>query len=259
MWQFKRDELNVVTNPDVTTDNSTSFKYKSSLLGESTADGASRKFKDVKAVVPLRYVCGFSRSFELPLINSKIHIALNWSKSCIMFNIAGVTVFNIKTTKLYVHYMFTLQTRGSVNLKKQVDQGFKRSIFWNEYKSKIETKTADNNNVTRFPLDASFQAVNRLFVLAFDSTALDNGIDGPNRVQRNSHRKHFLPRIDITNYNVLIDGRNFYDQPISDQIRKYDEIRKITTGKGDDYTTGYLLDYKYFKVHYRLTAVDLSN
>ena len=71
-------------------------------------------------------------------------------------------------------------------------------------------------------------------------------------------RKYFLPRVYTTNYNVLIDGRNFYDQPINDQIKKYDEIRKISTGKGDGYTTGCLLDYQYFKDHYQLIAVDLS-
>ena len=70
--------------------------------------------------------------------------------------------------------------------------------------------------------------------------------------------KYFLPRASITNYNVLIDNRNFYDQPINDQIKKYDEIRKIPTGKGDDYTTSCLLDYQYFKDHYQLIAVDLS-
>ena len=59
LWQFTRDELNIATNPDVTTDNSTSFKYKCSLLGESTADGANRKFKDVKIVVPLKYLSNF--------------------------------------------------------------------------------------------------------------------------------------------------------------------------------------------------------
>ena len=64
--------------------------------------------------------------------------------------------------------------------------------------------------------------------------------------------------MNITNYNVLIDGRSFYDQPISDQIRKYDEIRNIATGKGVDYTTVRLLDYQYFKDHYQLIAVDLS-
>ena len=79
-----------------------------------------------------------------------------------------------------------------------------------------------------------------------------------NRVQGDSHRKYFLPRVDKSNYNVLIDDRNFYDQSINDQIKRYDEIRKIATGKGDDYTTGCLLDYQYFKDHYQLIAVDLS-
>ena len=103
------------------------------------------------------------------------------------------------------------------------------------------------------PLDSSCQGVSRLFVLA-----LDNTNNGANRVERNSHRKYFLPRVNITKYNVLIDGRNFYDQPISDQVRKYDELRKVTTGKGDDSTTECLLDYQYFKDHYQLIAVDLS-
>ena len=92
-----------------------------------------------------------------------------------------------------------------------------------------------------------------MFVLAFNNTE-----NGNNQVERDSHRKYFLPRISITNYNVLTDGRNFYEQPINDQIKKYDEIRKIATGKGDDFTTGCLLDYQYFKDHYELIAVDLS-
>ena len=70
-------------------------------------------------------------------------------------------------------------------------------------------------------------------------------------------RKYFLPR-EIKNHNVLIDGRNFYDQPINDLIKQYDEVRKVSTGYGDDCTTGCLLDYAYFKDNYRLIAVDLS-
>ena len=67
----------------------------------------------------------------------------------------------------------------------------------------------------------------------------------------------FFPRVNITNHNALIDGRNFYDQQIYDQIKKYDEIRQIATGQGDDYTTDCLLDYQHFKDHYQLNAVDL--
>ena len=101
-----------------------------------------------------------------------------------------------------------------------------------------------------------------MFVLAFNNTTVNvpnNPINNTNnRVLRNSHTKYFLPRVNITNYNVLIDGRNFYDQPINDIIKQYDEIRKIATGQGDDYTTGCLLDYQYFKDHYNLIAIDLS-
>ena len=104
--------------------------------------------------------------------------------------------------------------------------------------------------------------VNRLSVLAFNNTTRDVANypinNTSNRVQRDSHRKYFLPRVDVTNYNVLIDGRNFCDQPINDQIKQYDEIRKIATGQGDDYTTRCLLDYAYFRDNYRLIAVDLS-
>ena len=67
-----------------------------------------------------------------------------------------------------------LSTNDNVNLTKQINKGFKRSVYWNEYKQNIETKTADNNNVTKFLLDASFQGVNRLFVLAFDNTFTTN-------------------------------------------------------------------------------------
>ena len=186
----------------------------------------------------------------MPLINCKIHLELNWNNNCVMHGADTYavgdnannreTTFKIISTKLYVPIV-TLSTKDNVNLTKQLNEGFKRSVYWNEYKSKIETNYFDANNVTRFALDASFQGVNGLLVLAFDNTS-----NGDNKVEGDSHIKYFLPRVDITNYNVLIDGRNFYDQPLSDQIKKYDEIRKIATGKGDDYRTGCLLDYQYF-------------
>ena len=100
-------------------------------------------------------------------------------------------------------------------------------------------------------LDASYQGVKRLFVLAYDNT-------GNNPFTADSHRRYFLPRIKIENYNIDIDGRNFYDQPINDSIKQYDEVRKVSTGQGDDYTTGCLLDFAYFEKNYRLIAADLS-
>ena len=120
-------------------------------------------------------------------------------------------------------------------------------------KHKIWTKDLDKDNFTRFSLDSSFQGVKRLFVLAFNNT---EGND--NKVERNKHQKYFLPSVNITNYNVLIDGRIFYNQTINDLVKQYDEIRKIATGQGDDYSTGCLLDYQFFKDHYNLIAIDLS-
>ena len=78
------------------------------------------------------------------------------------------------------------------------------------------------------------------------------------KVSVDSFKKRFFPRVKIENYNIEIDGRNFYDQPINDSIKQHGEIRKISTGQGDDYTTGRLLDFAYFENNCRLLAADLS-
>ena len=83
-------------------------------------------------------------------------------------------------------------------------------------------------------------------------------IKDDNPVSVNSLKKYFLSRVKIENFNIEIDGRNFYDQPINVSIKQYDEVRKVSTGQGDDYTTGCLLDFAYFEKNYRLIAVDLS-
>ena len=90
-------------------------------------------------------------------------------------------------------------------------------------------------------------------VLAYNNSTGDDG-----QVSIDSFKKYFLPRIKIENYNIEIDGRNFYDQPINGSIKQYDEVRKVLTGQGDDYTTGCLLDFAHFEKTYRLIAADLS-
>ena len=224
---------------------------------------------NVKLVVPLKYVSSFFRSLEMPLVNCKIDLKLTWHKDCMISSVnaaAGQVVsFMITNTKLYVPVV-TLSTKDNTNLTKQLKDGLKRTIYWNQYVSKPFPETSHKKaGTTRFALDAAFQGVNRLFVLAFDDTRADEAADAAEprnlvakRLIRDSYRKYFVPRVDITSYNVLIDGRNFYDQPINDSIRKYNEIRKIATGKGDNYATGFLLDYDYFKKNYQLIAVDLS-
>ena len=171
------------------------------------------------------------------------------------------TTFKITNTKLHVP-VGTLSSKDNVKLVKLLEDGFNRPVYWNEYQTKIETRNLDNNNLTRFPLDASFQGVRRLFVLAFNNTTVNVPNDPinntNNKVERNSHTIYFLQRVNITNYDVSINGRNFYDQPINDFIKQYDEVRKVSIGYGDDYITGCLLDYAYFEDNYKLIAVDLS-
>ena len=159
--------------------------------------------------------------------------------------------FQITKTELYVPVV-TLNTNDNKKSNDLLETGFKRSVFWNEYKSKIETHTVDANNPKIILVDSLFQGVNRLFVLAYSNDATNKIIrmEGP--------RRYALPRVNLTKFNVLIDGRNFYDQPISDKITKYEELIKLTTGKGEDYTTGYLLDRAYADKHYTITACDLS-
>ena len=172
-----------------------------------------------------------------------------------MFAVANTAIFEITDAKLYVP-IATLSADNKAKLSKLLSEGFKRTVYWNEYKvidTEVVEIAADNEEkYIRELLDSSWQGVKRLFVLAYNNTA------GNNQVSVDSYKKYFLPRVKIENYNIEIDGRNFYDQPINDSIKQYDEIRKTSTGQGDDYTTGCLLDFAYFEKNYRLIAVDLS-
>ena len=141
-----------------------------------------------------------------------------------------------------------MTTEDITKLSKLLSEGFKRPIYWN--KCKIIFKNYNESVYIRERLDAIFQGVNKLFVLPYAS--------GDNITNKNSYGKYFLQRLKIKNYNIEIDGRNVYDQPINDSVKQYDKIRKISTGQGDDYTTGCLLDFSYFQKNYRLIVADLS-
>ena len=102
------------------------------------------------------------------------------------------------------------------------------------------------NRYLDFLIDPSFQGVNRLFILSFK----DDG--------QESHKQYYIPTVEIKDYNVMNDERNFFDQPIKSNLKTCHNIRKIATGQGDDYTTGCLFDYPYFIKYYRLIAIGLS-
>ena len=136
-------------------------------------------------------------------------------------------------------------------MSKEDNKGFQRFIYWNEYETKEQTENADANALKDINLDPSFQGLHRLFLMAYSRA--DN-----NQATRNGQQKYYLPRIDFKRYNVIIDGRNFYDNPIESDIGKYRELKKVMIGKVVDHTTGSLLGYDYFKKNYKLVAVDLT-
>ena len=108
------------------------------------------------------------------------------------------------------------------------------AISWNKYLSKPELLPQKSN--LNHIVEPCFQGLNRLFVLAFENYA-----------QRTSNERYYLPNVEIKDYNVMIDGKNFFDQPVKNKVT-CENIRKIATGQGDDYTTGCLLDYIYLKI-----------
>ena len=196
---------------------------------------------------PLKYLSNFWRTLETPLINCEVNLILTWSSTCVLIatNVQNqAAIFEITDTKLYVPVV-TLSTQENTKFVQQLNSGFKRVINWNKYLSKPEL-LAQYPNLNHL-VEPSFQGGNRLFILAFEN---DN--------DRTSDDEYYLPTVEIKDYNIMINGENFFDQPIKNNKVTYDNIRKIATGYGDDYTTGCLLDYPYFTDTYKMIAVDLS-
>ena len=180
----------------------------------------------------------------MSLINCEANLILTWSSTCVITDSTGAGTFEITDTKLYVPVV-TLSTQENAKLLQQLKSGLKRVINWNKYLSKPELLRR-NPNLNHL-VEPSFQGINRFFVLAFE-----------NDVQRTSHSNYYLPNVEIKDYNIMINGEKFFDQPIKNNKVTYENIRKIATGQRDDYTTGCLLDYPYFMDTYKMIAVDLS-
>ena len=175
-------------------------------------------------MVPLKYVSNFWRTLEMPLFNCEIILQSQWSRKCII--VAGTAnnqkpTLQINGTKLYVPVV----TQENINLLKQLESGFKRTINWNKYEGKT------TNEAQKIYLDylivPIFQRVSRLFVLSFKDAS-----------GRESHKQYFPLTVEIKDCIVMINRRNFFDQPIKDDLKTYDSIRKVATGQDDDYTIG---------------------
>ena len=152
----------------------------------------------------------------MSLISCEISLQLKWSKKRII--VAGTEnkqnpSFQINDTKLYVPVV-TLSTQENIKLLTQLESSFKRTLNWNEYL--VKTTNQARNRYLDYLIGPSFQGVNRLFVFSFKD---DDG--------RESHKQYYLPTVEIKDYNVMIDGRNVFDQRIKNNLKTYDNIRKI--------------------------------
>ena len=192
LWGFRRDEI--VDNANVTNDdNATSFKYKASIVGNTENNGTKN---GVKIAAPLKYLSNFWRSLEMPLINCKVELSLNWIENCVLTTAANANkaTFKITDAKLYVPIV-TLSVEDNAKLSKLLGEGFKRSIYWNNYKviNNGVVEIADNNEEKYIIelLDSRYQGVKRLSVLAYYNT------EGNNRISINSSKNYFLPRVKI--------------------------------------------------------------
>ena len=178
---------------------------------------------------------------------------LNWTRYSVLSSIAQ---FQITKGELYIPSCCNFKRRNSNKLSKLLSEGFERTVVWNEYKSKIERISipANDNSFRRTTLDISFQGVHKLLAAAYKT---DDIARNPNN--NNSKNRYYLPRAEIRDYNVLIDGRNFYDQNVNSSIVRYNELLKMTTERSEDYSTRCLLDNDYYFKDFNIAAIDLSH
>ena len=137
----------------------------------------------------------------------------------------------------------TLSKEDDIKLLEQLKSGFKRTIKWNKYRSQVIIQPKNNN--LNYLIDPTFVGVNRLFVLSFPR---NNNTDS-----RYSFSNYYVPKVRINDFNVLIDGKSFFDLPVENEEEAYEKIID-----NNNYTTGHLLDYAYYKKHYKLIVIDLS-
>ena len=162
-------------------------------------------------------------------INCEVSLALTWSENCVLTNITTQTAaaaqgdnpareridaptsatFKITDTKLYVPVV-TLSTKDDNNFLEQLKSGFKRTIKWNKYRSEMTNQTKTNH--LNYLIDPTFTKVNRLFVLSFE-----------NEEDRTSFSKYYGPKVEIKDFDVLIDEKSFFDMSVKKQRRS---IRK---------------------------------
>ena len=188
--------------------------------------------------VLLKCLSNFRRTIGMPLIDCEINLILTWSANCVVSEGDGASNFAITGTKPNVAVV-TLSTNDNAKLLRQLKLGLKRTINWNKYQLKVRIQLS--NPHLDYLIDPRFEGVNKIFVLSFE-----------NNDDRTGHTGYVLTKVEIKDYSIMIDSKNFFDQPVKSDMKTNDNIEKIGTSKEDDYTTGCLLDYLYFKQHYKI-------
>ena len=278
LYNYYRDQLSDDADDDnfrnIKVLNSNTFKYKNKIIG-STYDVDARipnpddagqidnpiynvnknGKQEVELAIPLKYLGNFWRALNIPLISCEVSLELKWDKNCIITSLeqrdigggyrdnapVGATL-SITDCKLYVPAV-TLSKDDETKLLTNLKSGFKREIIWNNYRSQMTTEAINNN--LNILIDSTSTNVNRLFVLAYQ-----------NADDRRSYSQFYLPRVMVKDFNVIIDKLAFFELPIKTEEEAYEKI--IDISRNNEYTTGNLLDYDYFKKYYKLIAIDLS-
>ena len=256
LYNYYRDELSddVENNnfDNIKVVNSNTFKYKNKITGntynvDAGAQGCDvnkNGTQEVELAIPLKYLGNFWRALNIPLISCEVSLELKWDKSCVITSLeqrdieggnkdnapTGATLA-INDCKLYVRAV-TLSKDDETKLLTNLKSGFKREIIWNKYRSQMTTEAVNNNS--NILIDPTFTNVNRLFVLAYQ-----------NADDRQSFSQFYLPNVIVKDYNVIIDKLAFFDLPMKTEEEAYEKI--IDISRNNEYTTGNLLDYDYFK------------
>ena len=210
--------------------NSKSFDYKSNFMENGVTHNNLTK-NDVKIVIPLKYLNTFWRNSNIPLSNCEVELILTWFKNCVLINKSTRhadydanpivyeidnpenAIFQITDTKLYIPVV-SLSKENDIKLLEQLKSGFKRTIKWNKYRSQMTIQPQNNN--LNYLIDPAFTNVNRLFVLSFPK---NNNTDS-----RYSYSNYYLPKVKISDFNVLIDGKSFFDLPVKNEEEAYEKI-----------------------------------
>ena len=248
---------------DISMRDSKSFDYKSSLNNKLPASiNNIHTRNDVELAIPLKYLGNFWRILNILLINCEVSLNLSWTDKCILvnryhrnkpnpqpnpavnaINSPSEAKFKITDCKLYVPVV-TLSIENENKLFEMLKSGFKRTVRWNKYMSYISNQA--KNSKLNYLIYPTFEKVNRLFVLSFE-----------NEDDRTSYYKYYVPNVEIKNYNVLIDGNPFFELPVKSIEETYEKMLQISDDNGY-FTRGNLLDFNYFKEHYKMIAIDLS-